>query len=54
MEDEQQGQNSFSEHFLEYIMPILKIRPIDLIGDDADEFALNKELNQETAGKVQG
>ncbi|MDO4343756.1 MAG: TetR/AcrR family transcriptional regulator C-terminal domain-containing protein [Eubacteriales bacterium] len=36
-----EGQNSFSGHFREYIMAILKIRLADLIGDDADEFALN-------------
>lgn len=33
------GQNSFSEHFREYIFPILKNRLICLIGDDgADDF----------------
>lgn len=36
-----QGQNSFSEHFREYIMPILRLRLADLIGDSKDDFALN-------------
>lgn len=37
-----QGQNSFSEHFREYIRPILKLRLTRLIGDTAyDEFTLN-------------
>ncbi len=36
-----QGQNSFSEHFREYIMPLLKIRLAYLIEDSEDEFALN-------------
>ena len=36
-----QGQNSFSEHFREYIMPLLKIRLVYLIEDSEDDFALN-------------
>lgn len=36
-----QGQNSFSEHFREYIMPLLKIRLAYLIEDSEDDFALN-------------
>ena len=36
-----QGQNSFSEHFREYIMPLLKIRLTYLIEDSEDDFALN-------------
>ena len=37
-----QGQNSFSEHFREYIRPILKLRLTQLIGDIADdEFTLD-------------
>lgn len=36
-----QGQNSFSEHFGEYIKPFLKIRLAYLIGDCEDEFSLN-------------
>lgn len=36
-----QGQNSFSEHFREYIFPILKSRLICLIGDvEADDFTV--------------
>ncbi len=36
-----QGQNSFSEHFREYIFPILKDRLISLVGaDGADDFAV--------------
>ena len=36
------GQNSFSEHFREYIMPILKVRISHyLIGDGIDDFELN-------------
>lgn len=37
-----EGQNSFSEHFREYIMPILKIRISRFfITDDIGEFELN-------------
>lgn len=36
-----QGQNSFSEHFREYIMPILKIRLSYMVEDSEDDFALN-------------
>jgi len=36
-----QGQNSFSEHFREYIMPILKIRISCIVEDSEDDFALN-------------
>lgn len=36
-----QGQNSFSEHFREYIMPLLKIRLTYLVEDSEDDFALN-------------
>jgi len=36
-----EGQNSFSEHFREWIMPILKIRLAQIIGDSDDDFALN-------------
>ena len=36
-----QGQNSFSEHFREYIMPFLKIRLAHLVEDSEDEFSLN-------------
>lgn len=37
-----EGQNSFSEHFREYIRPLLKLRLTPLIGDLADdEFTLN-------------
>jgi len=36
-----QGQNSFSEHFREYIMPFLKIKLAHLIEDSEDDFALN-------------
>lgn len=35
------GQNAFSEHFREYIVPILKIRLTDLMGESTDDFALN-------------
>lgn len=35
------GQNSFSEHFREYIMPILKHRLSCLVDDSEDEFVLN-------------
>lgn len=35
------GQNSFSEHFREYIAPILRDRLIALIGDSVDDFAVN-------------
>lgn len=36
------GQNSFSDHFTEYIHPILKSRLIDLIGNEqVDEFAID-------------
>lgn len=35
------GQNSFSEHFRECIVPILRIRLEQTIGDNADDFALN-------------
>lgn len=37
-----EGQNSFSDHFREYIRPILELRLTELIGDIAsDEFTLN-------------
>ena len=37
-----QGQNSFSEHFWEYIRSFIKLRLVYLIGDEAnDEFALD-------------
>lgn len=36
-----EGQNSFSEHFREYITPILKLRITYLFGDSADDFTLN-------------
>ncbi|MCM1217662.1 MAG: TetR/AcrR family transcriptional regulator C-terminal domain-containing protein [Lachnospiraceae bacterium] len=36
------GQNSFSEHFREYILPLLKKRLVCLVGDDgADDFTVN-------------
>lgn len=36
------GQNSFSDHFTEYIHPILKSRLADLIGNEqVDEFAID-------------
>lgn len=35
------GQNSFSEHFREYILPLIKFRLTYLIGDVADDFAVN-------------
>lgn len=35
-----EGQNSFPEHFREYIMPILKLRVLSLLGE-IDDFALN-------------
>lgn len=35
------GQNSFSEHFREYIFPVLKSRLVCLVGDDgADDFTV--------------
>lgn len=36
-----EGQNSFKEHFHEYIRPILKIRLSYLIGTDVDDFELD-------------
>lgn len=37
-----QGQNSFSEHFRDYIMLFLKVRLTYLVGENADdEFVLN-------------
>ena len=36
-----QGQNSFSEHFREYIMPLIKSRFFELFGDSEDDFELN-------------
>lgn len=37
-----QGQNSFSEHFREYIMPIMKTRLSNyLLYDEVDDFELN-------------
>jgi len=37
-----QGQNSFLDHFTEYIQPVLKSRLTDLIGNEqADEFSIN-------------
>jgi probable dihydroxyacetone kinase regulator len=36
-----EGQNSFPEHFREYVMPILKLRIEYLFGDSKDEFTLN-------------
>jgi len=35
-----QGQNSFSEHFREYIMPIIRLRMSNLLGSDVDDFEL--------------
>lgn len=36
------GQNSFSDHFIEYIHPILKSRLVDLIGSEqVDEFDID-------------
>ena len=35
------GQNSFPEHFREYIVPIVKRRMEYLFGDSEDEFTLN-------------
>jgi probable dihydroxyacetone kinase regulator len=34
-----EGQNSFPEHFREYIMPFVKLRMVSLVGD-SDDFAL--------------
>ncbi len=36
-----QGQNSFSAHFREYIMPLIKNRFSELFGDREDDFELN-------------
>jgi len=36
-----EGQNSFPEHFREFIIPILKLRIEYLFGNNADEFTLN-------------
>ncbi|MDO4340958.1 MAG: TetR/AcrR family transcriptional regulator C-terminal domain-containing protein [Eubacteriales bacterium] len=36
-----QGQNSFSEHFREYIMLLIKSRFSELFGDREDDFELN-------------
>lgn len=37
-----EGQNSFSEHLREYLLPLLKLRLTYLLGDDgADDFAVN-------------
>jgi probable dihydroxyacetone kinase regulator len=36
-----EGQNSFPEHFREYVLPIMKLRIESLFGDSDDEFALN-------------
>lgn len=36
-----QGQNSFSEHFREYIMPLIKSRFFELFGDSEDDFEIN-------------
>lgn len=40
------GQNSFSDHFKEYVLPIFKYRLIYLLGDeDVDEFTVNFVAN---------
>lgn len=37
-----QGQNSFSEHFREYIVPIMRYRlSVYLLNEDVDEFEVN-------------
>jgi probable dihydroxyacetone kinase regulator len=36
-----EGQNSFPEHFREYVMPIIKLQIEYLFGDSEDEFTLN-------------
>lgn len=36
-----EGQNSFKEHFREYIMPVLKIRLAYLLKTEVDEFELD-------------
>lgn len=36
-----EGQNSFPEHFREFIIPILKLRIEYLFGNNADEFTLS-------------
>lgn len=36
-----EGQNSFKEHFREYIMPLLKVRLAYLLNEDFDDFELN-------------
>ncbi|MGI6334629.1 MAG: TetR/AcrR family transcriptional regulator C-terminal domain-containing protein [Saccharofermentanales bacterium] len=36
-----EGQNSFPEHFREYVIPILKLRIEYLFGDSDDEFTLD-------------
>ncbi len=35
------GQNSFSEHFREYIEPIFRVRLTALMGDSVDDFTVN-------------
>lgn len=36
-----EGQNSFSEHLREYLVPILRSRLLYMLGDGEDDFALN-------------
>lgn len=36
-----QGQNSFAEHFREYIMPLMQVRLRDMIGTDIGDFESN-------------
>lgn len=36
-----EGQNSFSEHFREYITPILRLRITGFTGENADDFIVN-------------
>ena len=36
-----EGQNSFPEHFREYVTPLMKLRIEHLFGESKDEFALN-------------
>lgn len=36
-----EGQNSFSEHFKDCVAPLFRFRLEQLIGEDADEFAVN-------------
>lgn len=36
-----EGQNSFSEHFREYVVPAFHNRLVSILGSDVDEFDLN-------------